>query len=65
MKSKNGGGKIMDKIVEIFGKRLKIVQDADDGAFSCEECVIRVYCWIPICEDAKGNAYRHFEEVND
>ena len=55
----------MGEVIEIFGKRLKIVQDADDGAFSCEECVIRVYCWIPICEDAEGKVNRHFEEVND
>ena len=60
----------MEEVIEIFGKRLKIVQDADDSCYFCEKCAIRVFCLdmmphIFICKDARGSVNRHFELVND
>ncbi len=58
----------MDEIIEIFGKRLKVVQDNFDSSDYCEICAIKDACWrrgssIPFCKDAKGYLNRHFEEV--
>ncbi len=63
-------GLVMDEIVEIFGKRLKIVQDMDGGSDFCKKCAIEHICFNVIgagiiCKDAKGEVNRHFEEVND
>lgn len=60
----------MDKTIEIFGKRLKIVTDEDNSAEICEKCAVKTICWstmsrIPACRDAKSDTYRHFEEVID
>lgn len=56
----------MDEIVEIFGKRLKIVQDENDSAKQCFQCVLKAICYMQvICKDAKGNTNRHFELVKD
>lgn len=62
----------MDEIVEIFGKRLKIVQDESDDARICEKCAVEDICYnvngnhsLPFCRDTKGKAIRHFEEVTD
>lgn len=59
----------MDEIIEIFGKRLKIVTDESDGIVYCyNKCVINNICYNMeschrICEDAEGKMYRHFELV--
>ena len=60
----------MDEIVEIFGKRLKIVKDMDDNADNCVKCAIKYYCYNVIgggiiCKDVKGRTNRHFECVKD
>lgn len=60
----------MEEIVEIFGKRLKVVKDEDNSAEICEKCAMEKICWstmtrIPACRDAKSETYRHFEEVID
>lgn len=58
----------MEEVIEIFGKRLKIVTDEDEGCHFCEYCAINVFCakaYIPICEDAEGKTNRHFELVKD
>lgn len=57
----------MDEVIEIFGKRLKIVKDEDGSCYFCDFCAIKVSCanaYIPICEDAEGKTNRHFE-LND
>lgn len=60
----------MDGIIEIFGKRLKIVQDNDDSADYCLKCAIKYTCFNVIgagiiCKDARGRTNRHFELIND
>ena len=60
----------MDEIIEIFGKKLKIVQDENNGVDYCDICAVEDECWaitgrMPFCEDAKGKINRHFEVVND
>lgn len=59
----------MDEVIEIFGKRLKIVQDEDGSCYFCEECAIKFFCLdvlqITVCKDARGRTNRHFELVND
>lgn len=60
----------MDEVIEMFGKRLKVVTDESDDARTCEECALEDICWegwreLPFCEDAEGKMNRHFEEVND
>ena len=62
----------MEEIVEIFGKRLKIVTDNDDNnvADYCDICAVADECWetanrLPFCRDTKGKVNRHFEEVKD
>ena len=60
----------MGEVIEIFGKRLKIVQDNDTSDDFCKKCAIMCICWntmngIPFCRNAKGKINRHFEEVND
>lgn len=60
----------MEEIVEIFGKRLKVVTDENGSCCYCKLCDIRSYCGntasgTPVCENTKGNVNRHFEEVKD
>ena len=60
----------MGEVIEIFGKRLKIVTDESDSADYCyNECAIHNICYKGcyrcVCEDAEGKMNRHFEEVND
>lgn len=56
----------MGEVIEIFGKRLKIVQDESDSVKNCHQCVLKAICYMQvICRDAKGKTNRHFEEVND
>ncbi len=54
--------------LELFGKRLLIVDDGDAHASNCTSCALYDYCTkatgVPaICEDAKGNKTRHFVEL--
>ena len=53
----------MEKI-DIFGKRLKIVED--DGV-NCDKCVLKPFCYprtYPMpCMDSYGNINRHFENA--
>lgn len=59
----------MDEVIEMFGKKLKVVTDESNSADFCYMCAVKVYCWKgggdPICEDAEGKENRHFEEVID
>lgn len=61
----------MEDVVEIFGKRLKVVQDMDDSAYFCNECSLKYVCFNVIgntgiiCKDTEGKMNRHFEEVID
>ena len=54
----------MGEVVEIFGMRLRIVNDANSG---CSTCVLKSFCYpkdYPMpCKDANGNVNRHFERV--
>lgn len=58
----------MEEVIEIFGKRLKIVQDENDSANICYVCAVKAYCWTgggdPICENAEGEENRHFELID-
>ena len=54
-----------EKIIEIFGKRVKFVQD-DGSSKGCEKCALYYYCSVfKICEDSKGNHNCHFVEVDE
>ena len=60
----------MEEIVEIFGKRLKVVTDMDDSTYFCDICAVKKNClnatgYMPFCTNAEGNMNRHFEELND
>ena len=60
----------MDGIIEIFGKRLKVVKDNNDSADYCFKCAIKYACFNVIglgiiCKDARGRTNRHFELIND
>lgn len=60
----------MDEVIEIFGKRLKIVTDNDDSADYCLKCAIKYTCFNVIgagviCKDSRGRVNRHFELIND
>lgn len=35
----------MNEIVEIFGKRLKVVTDESDSTDFCERCALEDICW--------------------
>lgn len=54
----------MGEVFEIFGMRLRIVNDANSG---CSTCVLKSFCYpkdYPMpCKDANGNVNRHFERV--
>jgi hypothetical protein len=51
----------MGEVIEIFGLRLKIVQDNDKG---CSKCALKGFCYpkgYPMpCKDANGNVNRIF-----
>ena len=57
----------MEGVIEIFGRRLKIVEN--DGLNNCQKCAIKDFCYphgYPMpCKDAKGNSNRHFEIVKE
>lgn len=53
------------QIIEIFGKRVKIVED--DGK-TCSECSLLSPCWNlgeNICSDTNNKFNRHFVEVDE
>jgi hypothetical protein len=56
------------KIVEIFGKRVKIVEDGE-VEHTCKNCAFDIECdrifTRSLCENANGNGERHFVEVDE
>lgn len=56
------------QIIEIFGKRMKIVKDTKD-VDGCEICAFSSKCQYidvgSICEDSSFNTNRHFVEVDE
>ena len=54
----------MEQVIEIFGKRLKVVADNGD---ECTNCALKKVCndmsrfWA--CEKSDGSFNQHFEEV--
>ena len=57
----------MNDIIEIFGRRLKIVEN--DNTNNCQQCALKDFCFphgYPYpCKDTKGNVNRHFEVVKE
>ena len=54
----------MDEVIELFGLRVKIVQDENKG---CGKCALKGFCYpstytMP-CKDANGNTNRIFIKV--
>ena len=51
-------------IVEIFGRKLEIVED-ESG--TCKRCAISDICPLGLmpCKDSEGNVNRRFERVRD
>lgn len=51
----------MNEVIELFGLRLKIVQDENKG---CGKCALKGFCYpttYPMpCKDANGNTNRIF-----
>jgi len=49
-------------VIEIFGRKLTIVEDNAD---TCEKCALVDICpsWLMPCEDVNGNVNRIFEQV--
>ena len=57
-----------EQIIEIFGTRVKIVEDNDSTAKVCMECAFSYECthWhLGICRNADGKFNRHFVEVDE
>ena len=56
------------QIIEIFGKRVKIVSD-DGSAKACMNCALFFECktikTFFLCESAEKNTNRHFVEVDE
>lgn len=56
------------QIIEIFGKRVKIVEDTK-GTDTCEMCAFCSKCDHisvgSLCEDSNFNCVRHFVEVDE
>lgn len=59
----------MNEVIEIFGKRVKIVSEVTANSPGskefCEFCALKKFCiqsTLP-CLDANGKFVRHFEEV--
>lgn len=56
------------QIVEIFGKRVKIVEDNDSSAKVCMKCAFSYECTLGhlgICRNADEKFNRHFVEVDE
>lgn len=56
------------QVIEILGKRLKIVQDESDSTDFCYICAAKKYCWnttgyMLFCTNAEGKMNRHFELI--
>ena len=53
-------------IIEIFGRKLKIVEN-DNNSNNCKECALNDFCFpykYPYpCRDSKGNINRHFKKA--
>lgn len=57
------------RIFEIFGKRVKIVEDGE-VAHICRNCAFGIECFristtASLCENTDGNVKRHFVEVDE
>lgn len=52
-------------IIEIFGRKLKIVEN--DTSNNCKECALNDFCYprdYPYpCKDSNGNINRHFKKA--
>ena len=58
------------QIIEIFGKRVKIVEDETNTIAVCCDCVFNALCKYKLgrgslCETAGHNLNRHFVEVDE
>lgn len=56
------------QIIEIFGKRVKIVEDNDSSAKVCMNCAFSYECTLGhlgICRNADEKFNRHFVEVDE
>lgn len=53
-----------EPIYEIFGRRVRVIQDEDSSEENCKLCCLRDFCgkFHLLCEDSRGNCSRHFEE---
>lgn len=57
-----------EQIIEIFGKRVKIVEDNDSSAKACMKCAFSYECTLGhlgICMNADEKFNRHFVEVDE
>lgn len=61
----------MEQIVELFGRKLKIVDD-DGTEKACDNCVFCIKCGCALCFDcdrpccdANDNVSRHFELIEE
>ena len=54
----------MDNIIEIFGRKLTIVEDNTN---TCKKCALAVICPMGLmpCKAANGNVNRRFEFVRE
>lgn len=53
-----------EPIYEIFGRRVRVIQDDNSSEENCKLCCLRDFCEKShvLCEDSQGNYSRHFEE---
>lgn len=57
-----------DQIIEIFGKRVKIINDEYSSAESCKACALLEACYssrYTLCQTADEKFNRHFVEVDE
>ena len=56
------------QIIEIFGKRVKIINDDYSSAENCKACVLLEACYsskYTLCQTADEKFNRHFVEVDE
>lgn len=58
------------QIIEIFGKRVKIVEDEGHTIAFCKDCAFDYFCKYKLgrgrlCETSNHNLNRHFVEVDE
>lgn len=57
------------QIIEIFGKRVKVVKDDDNTAEGCMKCTFTALCHFinrgNLCQSADKKFNRHFVEVDE